>query len=328
MKVVRIIKVIALVTAIICALVPCVGNFFIIRDACTYKAQISADDIHAELDEYPLGFKDLFSFGAKAEESENVTEPNEGEEDGLTEEFELDNETDNEFADFEEGQDDTEKEALNADEVTETGDEPAQQEENDTQEQIDETVEDGEYNLSKHANIVIGFMKAANAKTELSFLNKLNKGENRELHFRKDAENESFKINTWLMISFIALTVAFILHLISKKTKTVLGILLMVFGYIIFIAFFAIGQYTANLDENSIYNYTNVSGWRLWNTVGYTAAACILGLGFVRCGSLRSSNSALKRKVTKLQSDKKKLERELAKGSGTKKGKNGSIIGE
>ena len=272
MKVLRVLKVIALIVAIIAVLVPCAGSFFIMKDACDYKEQVSADDIHAQLKEYDLRFKDYFVFGAKAEgetadttgaDTEELTaqEP----EDSVTAEAPVDDTA-----------------------ATETQTEPE---------------DDGSYKLSKHMNVIIGLMKAADAKTELGFM----KGLEHPGKLIPGYQDGSFKINTWLMIAFIALTVAFILHIISKKHKSAWGIIVMIFGYLLFACVFAAGQYLANLEHSAVWSDESISAWRTWTTVGGTVLAGLLGLGMIRAGSLSGKCKywKRKRKNKKLANDKR-----------------------
>ena len=278
MKVLRVLKVIALIVAIISVLVPCAGSFFIMKDACDYKEQVSADDIHAQLDAYDLRFKDLFVFGAKAEgeaEAPAGSADAANDEEVTTQEQSMDNLT---------GEAPIENTG-----ASETGTEPA------PSDVATEPADDGSYKLDKHMNVVIGLMKAANAKTELGFM----KGLEHPGKLVPGYQDGSFKINTWLMVAFLALTLAFILHVISKKHKSAWGIIVMIFGYLLFAGVFAAGQHLANLEHSAVWSDESISAWRTWTTVGGTVLAGLMGLGMIRAGSLSGKCKYWKRKKMK-----------------------------
>jgi hypothetical protein len=253
MKVLRVIKVIILIAAIIALLVPCAGKFFIMRDACKYQDQgLTPDEVHSELDNYDFAVRDLFS--AKAE----------GEGEGEAQENQ-----------------DTPAVQPEATAAPAPVDEPQ-----------DEPADDGEYSLANHNNIIIGLMKAANAKTELKFMSDFDFGENTDLAFR----DGRFTVNTWVMIAFCGFVLFFLLHLISKKHKTLWGLLLMLFGFLIFVCLFAAGYILANLD---IATCKDVSTWRLYTVGCVGLAGFIFGLGWMRCGARQMRCHWLKKRRSK-----------------------------
>ena len=256
MKVIRVIKIIVLIASIIALLVPCAGNFFIMRDACKYQEQgLTPDEVHAELDNYDFAIRDLFS--AKAEGEDTADAPA-----------------------------DTEDKA-DVPAVVEDAPAPADQ----AAAPEDEPQDDGEYSVAKHNNIIIGLMKAANAKTELSFMKGLERFGESDLTFRDGV----FTVNTWIMIAFCGFVLFFLLHLISKKHKTFWGLILMIFGFLIFVCLFFIGYIVANLDMN----VKDVSTWRLYAVGIVGIAGFIFGLGWMRCGARQMRCHWLKRRRSK-----------------------------
>ncbi|MBR4236615.1 MAG: hypothetical protein IKR85_11240 [Clostridia bacterium] len=153
----------------------------------------------------------------------------------------------------------------------------------------------GEYSISKHSNLVAALMKAGNAKTELKFLN----GKNIPL---VDTTCETFTVSTWLMISYLCLTFAFILHLISKKChKTFYGILLMILGYLFFTAVLCCGQVAGNILSKFAESLLgdDLACARIYTIAGFTVFAILFGLPYVRCGSRQMTIKHLKSRLRK-----------------------------
>ncbi|MBQ3669328.1 MAG: hypothetical protein II920_08915 [Clostridia bacterium] len=268
MKVVRVIKVIVLVAAIISLLVTCAGNFFILKDACDNS--ISAEEVHAALDAYEFKLGSIFS-KASAEGDENGNEPA------------------------------GEPEAQN-DETEQTGDTAG--DEFVSPAFAAQDAKDNAYQAGKHLGIINGLMKAGNARIKLSFLNDIsfNLGEKfGKIGMRGDEEGKPvFEVNLWLCISVLCFTVAFILHVISKKRrKTVWSVLMMLFGYILFLAFYGLGQILANIDINALSKVAieDFTAYRIYVVTGCTFLGFLLGLGYYRCGS--RATKKIKKKLMK-----------------------------
>ena len=137
-------------------------------------------------------------------------------------------------------------------------------------------------------------MKAGNARINLSFLKdlKFDLGRAGTVGMRPAGDGENgqpvFEINLWLAIAFVALTLSFIIHLFTKnRRKTVWGILLMIFGYLLFTAFYAAGNVLANFDINQLIKteITDFAAYRIYVVCGCTVFGFFMGLGFIRCGS-------------------------------------------
>ena len=254
MKALRAIKIILFIAAIVCLLVSATGNFFILKDAC--DNEITAEEVHKALDSYVFKIGSIFK--GKAEENANdqgeaATEP-----------------VDQPAAD---------------DAAIVTDDQAA---ETETAIEADPSA----YKAGEHMGLINGLMKAGNARISLSFLKDLKFdlcifGEV-GLRSTDSSEEPVFEVNLWLAISFCALTLAFILHLFTKnRRKNVWGILIMIFGYILFTAFFALGQLLANIDINALLKpeVTDYTAYRIYVVCGCSFIGFLVGLGFIRCGS-------------------------------------------
>ncbi len=267
MKAIRAIKIILLVAAILCLLCTAVGNFFVLKDACDNG--ISAQEVHDKFEDYEFSFGKLFK--AKAEQGEGTVP----------------------------GDDASEADAETA--------APAEDAEN-TQSDALEIADEG-YKAGNHLGVLSSVMKLASGRMHFGFLDDLSfdlckagivgiRGEEVTTQ-AADPENPentvatteikpAFEVNTVLLIGVGCLTLAFILHLFTKnRRKTVWGILLMLFGYILFLGFFAFGQVLANIDINQLVKtpVEDFAAYRIYVVTGSMVLGGLMGLGFVRCGS-------------------------------------------
>ena len=257
MKALRAIKIILFIAAILCLLVSACGNFFILKDAC--DNEVAAQEVHEALDKYDFSIGSIFK--GKAEETPS---------DAGTENTSAEN-ADTPTVD-------------NA--VTPPDDEAAAAE---TETELVKSA----YKAGGHMGIINGLMKAGNARINLSFLKdlKFDLCKFGEIGMRPAAADNSepaFEVNLLLAIAFAALTLAFILHLFTKnRRKNVWGILMMVLGYILFTAFFALGQLLANIDINALLKteVTDFAAYRIYVVCGCTLLGLIVGLGYIRCGA-------------------------------------------
>ena len=286
MKALRIIKIILLIATIVALAVPAAGSVFILRDKCKYSDQlITADEISQKLDEYEFKIGSLFS--AKGE-GEDV--PPAGE---------IPGEIGDEIPDFDEevNWDETEP---TTEAVTEPSGDP------DTLDGWGEIAPDdvdvlpAEYSLESHNNIVLGLMKAANAKINLSFLDDLSVTVDNTDYAN---ENGKFYVNTWVLVGAGCLLIASLLHFISKKIgkkgkgrKTFWGVLLMIIGCILFYAIFALGQVIANFNPLGFFDK---AAFRIYAVAGFTFAAAIIYLVFDRLGVRAMQVKNLKRRLAK-----------------------------
>ena len=285
MKALRIIKIILLIATIVALAVPAAGSVFILRDKCKYSEQLlTADEISQKLDEYEFKIGSLFS--AKGE-GEDV--PPAGE---------IPGEIADEIPDFDEevNWDETEP---NSEAVTEPSGDP------DTLDGWGEIAPDvdvlpAEYSLESHNNIVLGLMKAANAKTNLSFLDDLSVTVDNTDYAN---ENGKFYVNTWVLVGAGCLLIASLLHFISKKIgkkgkgrKTFWGVLLMIIGCILFYAIFALGQVIANFNPLGFFDK---AAFRIYAVAGFSFAAAIIYLVFDRLGVRAMQVKNLKHRLAK-----------------------------
>ena len=132
-------------------------------------------------------------------------------------------------------------------------------------------------------------MKVADMRVELPFLNCLM------------LSGEGYTMNLCIMVGFIALTLAFLLHLIGKKHATFWGIILMLIGYIIFVAFFGIGQ----IGANNIATFADslqgddIELYAIFARAAFLVLGLFLGLGYFRCGARQMRIVRLKKRLRK-----------------------------
>ena len=290
MKALRIVKIILLIATIIALAVPAAGSVFILRDKCKYADQlVTADEISQKLDEYEFKIGSLFSAKGEGETEQPAGEPA----DGITDDF-ADGEDNGGWDEIDNG-DAPVEEPSGDPPVTNTDDDWG-----DIVTEDDTPVLDAEYSLESHNNIVLGLMKAANAKTNLSFLD--------DLSVEIDGTEYSnlggkFYVNTWVLVAAACLFVASILHFISKKIgkkgkgkKTFWGVLLMVIGCILFYAIFALGQVIANFDPLT---FSDKAAFRIYVVAGSIIIAAVAYLAFDRLGVRNMQVKGLKRRLAK-----------------------------
>ena len=290
MKAVRIIKIILLIATIVALAVPAAGSVFILRDKCKYADQLlTADEISQKLDEYEFKLGSLFS--AKGEgEDDTAGEPT----DDLTDDF-ADGQDNGGWDEI--GDDDAPVEEPSGEPETDVG---ADDDWSDVVTGDDIPVQEAEYSLDSHNNIVLGLMKAANAKINLSFLDGLSVNLDNNEYANEDGK---FYVNTWVLVAAACLFVASILHFISKKIgkkgkgkKTFWGVLLMVIGCIVFYAIFALGQVVANFNPLAFFDK---AAFRIYAVAGFTFLAAIIYLVFDRLGVRTMQVKGLKRRLAK-----------------------------
>jgi hypothetical protein len=288
MKALRIIKIILLIATIVALAVPAAGSVFILRDKCKYSEQLlSADEISQKLDAYEFKIGSLFSAKGEGEDVPALGETAD--------------EIADEIGDFDEevSWDDDE---TTGETVTEPSDEPEDTDISGDWSDIapDTPVLPAEYSLESHNNIVLGLMKAANAKINLSFLDDLSVNIDNTDYAN---ENGKFYVNIWVLVGAGCLLIASILHFISKKIgkkgkgkKTFWGVLLMIIGCILFYAIFALGQVIANFNPLAFFDK---AAFRIYAVAGFTCAAAVIYLVFDRLGVRAMQVKNLKRRLAK-----------------------------
>ena len=284
MKALRIIKIILLIATIVALAVPAAGSVFILRDKCKYSEQLlTADEISQKLDAYEFKLGSLFSAKGEGEDVPPADEPADDIGDPEDEVNWDDNGTTGET-------------------VTEPSGEPAETDTTGEWSDIapDTPVLPAEYSLESHNNIVLGLMKAANAKINLSFLDDLSVNIDNTDYAN---ENGKFFVNTWVLVGAGCLFIASILHFISKKIgkkgkgkKTFWGVVLMIIGFILFYAIFALGQVIANFNPLAFFDK---AAFRIYAVAGFTCAAAVIYLVFDRLGVRAMQVKNLKRRLAK-----------------------------
>ena len=275
MKALRVVKTILLIATIIALAIPAAGSVFIMRDKCKYN--VSADEISAKLDEYKFEIGSVFKAVAEGE----------GE---AVDDFGADLEGSDEADDWgDEGEGDADlKEPSGEPEFTADPN-------NDWS-----LIVPADYTLEGNHKygFVLGLMKAANTKIHLSFLDDLSfKFGDEELKNK----NGEFQVNAFVLVAACCLTVASILHFISKKIgkkghKTFWGVLLMVIGFISFLAVFALGQIIANFNPLNHYDF---AASRIYTVAFFTFAALIVYLLYDRVGIRAMQVKNLKRRLAR-----------------------------
>ncbi|MCR4577881.1 MAG: hypothetical protein K5784_08250 [Clostridiales bacterium] len=284
MKALRIIKIILLIATIVALAVPAAGSVFILRDKCKYSEQLlTADEISQKLDAYEFKLGSLFSAKGEGEDVPPADEPA----DDIGDPEDEVNWDDN---------------GTTGENVTEPSGEPAETDTTGEWSDIapDTPVLPAEYSLESHNNIVLGLMKAANAKINLSFLDDLSVNIDNTDYAN---ENGKFFVNTWVLVGAGCLFIASILHFISKKIgkkgkgkKTFWGVVLMIIGFILFYAIFALGQVIANFNPLAFFDK---AAFRIYAVAGFTCAAAVIYLVFDRLGVRAMQVKNLKHRLAK-----------------------------
>ena len=155
---------------------------------------------------------------------------------------------------------------------------------------------DSEYSLEDVNEIIVNVMKYGSYQVEISWLTKLVKA-------------ESFKINLSILVGYIALFVAFVLHLITKRTKSAYGYILMIIGFVLYAGFIALGYYAgayyfdAFKDTLAAYDMVLV---RSFTIIAGFVLATFIGVPYYRLGIRQISNKTYKKRIDNY---KKKLQR-------------------
>lgn len=158
------------------------------------------------------------------------------------------------------------------------------------------------YSCKDVNNIIVSVMKYGSHQIEMGWLNKLSED---------ILGAPSVKINLSVLIAYIALFVAFILHLITKHNKSFYGYLLMFFGYILYAGILLIGYYVA-----ASIGYVDIALKgddmqliRTYTIIGTFVFATLVGLPYYRLGIRQIANKTYKKRIDNY---KKKLQRRSA----------------
>lgn len=152
------------------------------------------------------------------------------------------------------------------------------------------------YSAENLNDIVVHVMKYGSYQIEMNWLTKL-------------INADSFKINLSVLVGYIALFVAFVLHIITKRNKTVYGYIFMFIGYILYAGIIAAGYYAGAYMisgfENSLVG-NDMLVYRVQAIIAGFALATFIGLPYYRIGVRQISGKTLKKRI---DSYKKKLQR-------------------
>ncbi|MBR3927985.1 MAG: hypothetical protein IKJ65_03150 [Clostridia bacterium] len=152
------------------------------------------------------------------------------------------------------------------------------------------------YSCEDVNEIIVHVMKYGSYQIEMSWFNKL-------------LNVESFKINLSILVGYIALFVAFILHIITKRTKTFYGCILMIVGYIFYAGLIALGYYAGayyigTFEATFVSN--DIAFYRTCTIIGGFALATIVGVPYYRLGIRQIANKTYKKRIDNYR---KKLQR-------------------
>ena len=161
-----------------------------------------------------------------------------------------------------------------------------------------ETKPASSYSVEGKNEIIVSVMKYGSYQVEFDWLNEA-------------LEIPSFKINLAYLVAYIALFITFVLHIISKQTKTVYGYIFMFIGYILFagivlFGYVAAAYYIETIGQVFVGELDDFMFYRTCTIIGSFALALFIGLPYYRVGVRQIANKALKKRIDNY---KKKLQR-------------------
>ena len=152
------------------------------------------------------------------------------------------------------------------------------------------------YSCEDVNEIIVHIMKYGSFKVELSWMPKIPNG-------------DSLKVNLSILVGYVALVLAFILHIITKRNKSVYGYILMIVGFVLYAGLIAAGYYAgayyiSNFETTFVaYDITLV---RAFTIIAGFVLATIVGLPYYRLGVRQIANKTLKKRIDNY---KRKLQR-------------------
>lgn len=143
------------------------------------------------------------------------------------------------------------------------------------------------YDLSKHSNLVTAVMKYGSASCEMNWL--------------RFAKLDKLPINIHYFASLCALIVAFVMLIISKPRKTVYGTILMVLGFLFFLAFSYLGLLTCKLTSSFADSLVSTDWSRIKSfiVIVFSFLGVLIGLPIYSCGMRQITNKRLRRKLSR-----------------------------
>ena len=147
---------------------------------------------------------------------------------------------------------------------------------------------DARYDVKDHCNLLFGVMKFGTASfAKDSFLNKLG------------FKYVSFNIS--MFVAMCALVLAFLMHVISKRHKTVYGTILMIIGFLFFCAFVVLSVFVNDpvMHFQSVSETTDCARYSYLITVVLTALGTLIGLPIYSCGIRQITNKRLRRRLSR-----------------------------
>ena len=155
-----------------------------------------------------------------------------------------------------------------------------------------------EYSADDVNEIIVSVMQYGSYQIEMNWLTKLLKA-------------ESFKINLSILIGYVALFVAFILHIITKHNKSFYGYILMFFGFILYVGIIALGYYAGACYIGIIADYGTLASYdmhlvRAFVIIVTFLLAAFIGVPYYRLGVRQIANKTYKKRI---ENYKRKLQR-------------------
>ncbi|MBQ3078687.1 MAG: hypothetical protein IJC48_01635 [Clostridia bacterium] len=152
-----------------------------------------------------------------------------------------------------------------------------------------------EYSLEGKNRFVKAVMRLGTQKVNIKFVAKL-------------VGTEDMEISISMLVAFCALFIAFVMHFVSKKYKTVYGMILMLFGYLFFAAIFVAGYIAfSHLEGFLNFSESAKNDWAFMRTItitGFFALATLIGLPIYSCGIRQMTIKRLKKRLVRKSNHK------------------------
>ncbi len=153
-----------------------------------------------------------------------------------------------------------------------------------------------EYSCEDVNEIIVHVMKYGSYQIEINWLPKIPTG-------------DTVRVNLSILVGYVALVVAFILHIITKRSKSFYGYVLMIVGFILYAGLIALGYYAGAYYitnfESTLAAYDMVFVRACVIIAGFVLAT-IVGVPYYRLGIRQIANKSYKKRIDIY---KKKLQR-------------------
>lgn len=152
------------------------------------------------------------------------------------------------------------------------------------------------YSCEDVNEIIVHVMKYGSYQVEINWLPQIPTG-------------DTVRINLSILVGYVALVLAFILHMITKRSKSFYGYILMIVGFILYAGLIALGYYAGaycitNFETTLVGN--DIVFIRACVIIAGFALATIVGVPYYRLGVRQIANKTYKKRIDNY---KKKLQR-------------------